>query len=1504
MGAMGQRRPANAMLKLTQLAVIVTLLASLTLAAQNFEQGPARSPHGPLNVACTSCHTATSWTPLRSVLEFSHGTTGFALLGLHANVDCRLCHTKLVFANVGKKCADCHADIHRRQFGAQCEQCHTVKGWQGASVQAVRTHQNRFPLLGAHAAAECESCHRGAASAQYTGLSTDCASCHLKSYQQTKAFNHQAAAMPLNCAQCHGVDDWRALSFDHNQFSGFTLDGAHARVECGSCHKAGTFTGTPKDCFSCHAPQYSATLDPNHAKAGFPKDCSNCHTPVTWAGATFNHASMAAYQLTGAHTRLDCNSCHKNGAFAATRGDCYSCHISNYEAVKNPNHAASRFPTDCTSCHNTTNWQGAKFDHSLARFQLTGAHVQAACTQCHVGGQYTGTAAQCSACHLTNYQKSTNPNHAAAGFPQDCAACHTSTQWTGAAFDHNRTRFALTGAHTQPTCAQCHTGGAYSSTSTQCSACHLTNYQKTINPNHATAGLPQDCILCHTATQWTGASFNHSTATHFPLTGAHTQATCTQCHSSGVYAGLAATCVSCHLTNYQKTANPNHAAAGFSQDCNVCHTNTQWTGAVFDHSRAHFALTGAHTQAACTQCHSTGVYAGLAATCVSCHLTNYQKTTTPNHAAAGMPQDCTLCHQTTQWTGAAFNHSTATHFPLTGAHTQATCTQCHSSGVYTGLATTCVSCHLANYQKTANPNHAAAGFSQDCNVCHTTTQWTGAVFDHSRARFALTGAHTQAACTQCHSSGVYAGLATTCVSCHLTNYQKTTTPNHPAAGFPQDCTLCHTTTQWTGAVFNHSTSTHFPLTGAHVQATCTQCHSSGVYAGLATTCVSCHLTNYQKTTTPNHAAAGFPQDCVTCHTTTQWTGAAFNHTTATHFPLTGAHVQATCTQCHSSGVYAGLATTCVSCHLTNYQKTTNPNHSTAGLPQDCILCHTTTQWTGASFNHSTATTFPLAGAHVQATCAQCHSSGVYAGLATTCVSCHLTNYQKTTNPNHAAAGLPQTCSTCHTTTAWTPASFNHTTATTFPLTGAHLQATCAQCHSSGVYAGLATTCVSCHLTNYQKTTNPNHAAAGFPQTCSTCHTTTAWTPASFNHTTATTFPLTGAHLQATCAQCHSSGVYAGLATTCVSCHLTNYQKTTTPNHTAAGLPQNCILCHTTTQWTGASFNHTTATTFPLTGAHVQATCAQCHSSGVYAGLATTCVSCHLTNYQKTTNPNHTSAGLPQTCANCHTTTAWTPASFNHNTATTFPLTGAHVQATCAQCHSSGVYAGLATTCVSCHLTNYQKTTNPNHASSGFPQTCSVCHTTTAWTPASFNHTHGDHVPADWSARVGFLRPVPFVRRLCGPRYDLRDMPSVELPEHDQSEALRGRLPAGLLRLPFHGYLGRRCVRSLEGALPAGRTAYFGALRHLPCERRVRGARHHLRLVPPVELPEDDESRPFDRRLPPAVRTLPHAGRVGSILLQSRFDSVPAHRGAHNGSVRQLPYRREVCGNSDGLLLVP
>jgi hypothetical protein len=633
----------------------------------------------------------------------------------------------------------------------------------------------------------------------------------------------------------------------------------------------------------------------------------------------------------------------------------------------------------------------------------------------------------------------------------------------------------------------------------------------------------------------------------------------------------------------------------------------------------------------------------------------------------------------------------------------------------------CFGCHGKDYQTATNPNHVVGGFPQDCSLCHTTTAWMPASFNHNNTKFPLTGAHATVTCIQCHTNGQYAAISAACNSCHLKDYQGTNNPSHVAAGFPQDCQLCHSTTDWLSATFNHTTQTTFPLTGKHTTATCTQCHSSGVYKGLSTACNSCHLKDYQGTNNPNHVAAGFPQDCQLCHSTTDWLSATFNHTTQTTFPLTGAHTTVTCVQCHSSGVYKGLSTACNSCHLKDYQGTNNPNHVAAGFPQDCQLCHSTTDWLSATFNHTTQTTFPLTGAHTTVTCVQCHSSGVYKGLAATCSSCHLKDFQGTTSPNHTTAGFPQDCSLCHNTTAWIPSTFNHS-ATKFPLTGKHATTTCAQCHSSGQYSTLSTACNSCHLKDYQGTTNPNHAAAGFPQDCSQCHTTIDWSGAKFDHTAQTTFPLTGKHLTVTCLQCHSSGVYKGLSTACNSCHLADYQGTNNPAHAAAGFPQDCQLCHTTTDWTGATFNHTTQTTFPLTGKHTTTACNLCHSSGVYKGLSTACNSCHLKDYQGTTNPNHAAASFPQDCSLCHSTTDWTSATFNHTTQTTFPLTGKHTTATCVQCHSSGVYKGLSTACFSCHSNEYNTATNPNHATLGYPQDCSQCHSTTDWTSATFNHT--------------------------------------------------------------------------------------------------------------------------------------------------------------------------------------
>ncbi len=152
--------------------------------------------------------------------------------------------------------------------------------------------------------------------------------------------------------------------------------------------------------------------------------------------------------------------------------------------------------------------------------------------------------------------------------------------------------------------------------------------------------------------------------------------------------------------------------------------------------------------------------------------------------------------------------------------------------------------------------------------------------------WSLTGVHTSTACTACHLNGVYDNAPTTCVGCHLSNYDSTTAPNHVTAQFPQTCETCHTTAGWTGSTFNHS---WWPLAGSHTvpPRQCTNCHADGIFTGTPTTCVGCHLANYQGTTNPNHVAANFPQTCEMCHSTTDWTGATFDH--SSWWPLTGQH---------------------------------------------------------------------------------------------------------------------------------------------------------------------------------------------------------------------------------------------------------------------------------------------------------------------------------------------------------------------------------------------------------------------------------------------------------------------------------------------------------------------------------------------------------------------------------------------------------------------------------------
>jgi predicted CXXCH cytochrome family protein len=799
-------------------------------------QAKVTNPHGPISIPCQNCHSYTSWKPVRSNPEFNHDQTGYPLRGMHEKVGCTKCHTSLVFKNVSSNCADCHADIHRRQFGTNCASCHTVKGWN-VSLDAIKNHQNRFPLVGAHAIVECDACHKGAASGQFTGLSTACYSCHQKDFQ-TPIIDHISAGFPTTCESCHTMDSWFGAKFDHLKYTGYALTGMHATLACVSCHANNVFKGTPADCFTCHTTDFTNSNNPPHVQIGLPHDCGICHSTTNWLNASFDHAVYAHYPLTGAHATVTCAQCHTNNNYASTPTACYSCHQADFTGTKAPSHVASGFPTDCSVCHTTSGWSPSTFNHSAGAFPLTGAHITVACASCHTNNNYTTVPTACYGCHQKDFTGTTNPPHATANFPTDCTLCHNTTAWTGATFNHNNTSFPLTGAHTTVACALCHTNNNYTSLPTNCYGCHTTDFNGTTNPAHVAAGFPTDCTLCHSTANWTSSTFNHASV--FPLTGFHATMPCAQCHTNNNYTTLATNCYGCHTADFTGTNNPSHVTAAFPTTCDTCHTTTNWTSVTFNHAvYANYALTGFHATLTCVQCHANNNYTATSTACYSCHQADFTGTTNPAHVSSGFPTDCSICHSTTAWNPSTFNHAT-TAFPLTGFHATMACATCHTNNNYTTLPTNCYGCHTADWNGTNNPAHASAGFPTTCDTCHTTTDWTGATFNHANTPFPLTGAHVTVACTLCHIKNVFAGTPTDCYSCHTKDFTGTTNPNHVTAAWPTTCVTCHTTTAWLPATLPTSYHTFFPENHGNAKSVCATCHTNTSDYSVFSCTATCH----------------------------------------------------------------------------------------------------------------------------------------------------------------------------------------------------------------------------------------------------------------------------------------------------------------------------------------------------------------------------------------------------------------------------------------------------------------------------------------------------------------------------------------------------------------------------------------------------------------------------------------------------------------------------------------
>ncbi|MEI7644879.1 MAG: cytochrome c3 family protein [Chloroflexales bacterium] len=736
--------------------------------------------------------------------------------------------------------------------------------------------------------------------------------------------------------------------------AGVTLGGvtSHAALSknCAACHSSPWEARTmAASCLNCHTDIQTQLASPNtlHGALSNGAACMGCHTEHKGATANitktdltdFPHErigfSLATHKRTTGGRAFACDDCHTaltqsprpSNAYALDSASCISCHVG-YQADVMAKHRAD-FGDDCLACHDGAD-RYTGFNHATVSYPLVGKHADVTCRLCHIAARapadFKVANKTCVACHQ-------NDDVHKGGLGTDCASCHTPADWKQVTFDHNKTAFALTGAHSKVGCTNCHINHVYKGTPTTCVGCHA-------DPQVHLGQFGTDCAACHVTSDWKQLSaFDHS-KTAFALTGAHIKVGCADCHANHVYKGTSTTCVGCH-------AEPQKHLGQFGTDCAACHVTSDWKQvSSFDHSKTTFPLTGAHTKTGCTNCHVNNVYKGTPTSCVACHQSN------DVHKGA-LGTNCASCHTTSAWKQVTFNHS-KTAFPLTGAHTKAACASCHGNHVYKGTPTTCVACH-------AEPQVHLGKYGTDCAACHSTSSWA-ATFDHSKTAFPLVGAHTKAVCASCHVNNVFKGTPTTCVACHQKD------DAHKGA-FGTDCASCHTASGWGQVSFDHS-KTAFPLTGAHTKAGCTNCHANNVYKGTPTTCVACHAE-------PQKHLGQFGTNCAACHTTTNW-DAAFDHS-KTAFPLTGAHTNAGCANCHANNVYKGTPTTCVACHA-------DPQAHLGQFGTDCAACHSTSSWKNATFKHN----FPLNhGGEGQIPCATCHTNpGPQQYQTYTCYRCH------------------------------------------------------------------------------------------------------------------------------------------------------------------------------------------------------------------------------------------------------------------------------------------------------------------------------------------------------------------------------------------------------------------------------------------------------------------------------------------------------------------------------------
>lgn len=225
------------------------------------------------------------------------------------------------------------------------------------------------------------------------------------------------------------------------------------------------------ECGSCHVDVHMGRM---------VDACGTCHDATSFSnvpGLTLH--ARTAFPLSGAHTQISCESCHRDdsrGAYTALPTECLSCHAADLASAAF-DHEAAGLPTQCEQCHGTLAWTHAvEFGHTAGGFQLLGAHARIRCENCHIlpgfGGIFSpANENDCIACHQAEYDR----EHSGTQFPTTCNACHGLDSWLGASFaEHDSRYFPIqSGPH----------AGRWS----DCSTCHIAPDQFSVF----------SCLGCH-----------------------------------------------------------------------------------------------------------------------------------------------------------------------------------------------------------------------------------------------------------------------------------------------------------------------------------------------------------------------------------------------------------------------------------------------------------------------------------------------------------------------------------------------------------------------------------------------------------------------------------------------------------------------------------------------------------------------------------------------------------------------------------------------------------------------------------------------------------------------------------------------------------------------------------------------------------------------------------------------------------------------------------------------